>query len=71
MRGMRRLANIAETVTKAMDARADAVADRIVAGQARAEQAIGRFEDYAGTIEQTADEIEAALGQITNLPTPG
>lgn len=68
MRGMQRLANLTETVTKSIDAKADAVADRIVSGQARAEAAISKFGDLATSIEKTADDIEAALGQISNDP---
>lgn len=70
MRGMQRLANLTETLIKSMDADADAMADRITAGHARAQAAIGKFGDFAVSIEKTADEIEAALGQITNSPTP-
>lgn len=66
MRGMQRLANLTASVTQAIDAKADAVADRITAGQARAETAIGKFDGLAASIEKTADEIEAALGQISN-----
>lgn len=66
MRGMRRLAHLTQTVSAAMDAKADAVADRITAGQARAEVAIAKFGEYADGVEATAAEIEAALGQITN-----
>jgi hypothetical protein len=66
MRGMKRLANLTATVAAAMDAKADAVADRITAGQARAEAAIAKFDGFAAGIERTADEIEAALGQLSN-----
>lgn len=71
MRGMKRLANLTETVTRAIDDKADAVADRIVAGQARAEAAIGKFDALATDMEKTADDIEAALGQISNDPAQG
>lgn len=70
MRGMRRLANLTETLQKSIDAKADAVADRIQQAHARGEAAVGQFENYAAEVEKTADEIEAALGQISNLPQP-
>ena len=69
MRGMQRLANITQTVLKDMDAKADAVADRIVAGQERASAVIGKFGSVADAIEATANEVEAALGQFSNDPT--
>lgn len=68
MRGMRRLANLTETLQKSIDAKADAVADRIEKAHARGAAAIGQFEAYAAEVEKTADEIEASLGQISNLP---
>jgi hypothetical protein len=68
MRGMRRLANLTETLQKSIDAKADAVADRIEKAHARGEAAIGQFENYAAEVEKTADEIEASLGQISNHP---
>jgi hypothetical protein len=68
MRGMNRLANLTETLQKSIDAKADAVADRIEKAHARGEAAIGKFEAYAVEVEKTADAIEASLGQISNLP---
>lgn len=69
MRGMQRLAHLTSTAMANMDAQADAVADRIVAGQARAAVVIQKFGALADGIEQTANEVEAALGQISNDPT--
>lgn len=66
MRGMQRLSNVTQTVLKDMDAKADAVADRIVAGQARAAEVIEKFTTVAVGIENTANEVEAALAQFTN-----
>jgi hypothetical protein len=68
MRGMQRLAHLTQTIVADLDKEADAVADHLVAGQDRAKAAIDKFRDYAGSIHQTADEIERALGQITNSP---
>ncbi len=70
MRGMQRLAHLTETLTKSIDQRADAVADRIQKAHDRGTMAIGQFETYAVNVEKTADDIEAALGQISNVPTP-
>lgn len=69
MRGMKRLANLAPTLVADIDAEADKVADELVAKKARAHEAIGKFRGFADAIGQTADEIEAALGQLTNDPT--
>jgi seryl-tRNA synthetase len=69
MRGMQRLAHLTEALTKSIDAKADAVADRIQKAHARGEAAITQFEGYATDVEKTADQIEAALGQISNGPT--
>lgn len=69
MRGMQRLSNVTQTVLKDMDAKADAVADRIVAGQARAAQVIEKFGNVADAIETTANEVESALAQFSNDPT--
>jgi chromosome segregation ATPase len=68
MRGMQRLAHLTENLTKQLDAKADEVADRIERAHERGQAAIGRFSEHATQIEQTADEIEKALGQITNGP---
>lgn len=69
MRGMQRLANLAPTIMKAIDAEADAVADQLVASQDRARAAIGQFRGFADSIRKTAEDVEAALGQLTNDPT--
>lgn len=69
MRGMKRLANLAPSIVASLDAEADKVADELVANQERATAAIGQFRGFATAIGQTADEITAALGQITNDPT--
>jgi hypothetical protein len=71
MRGMKRLANLAPTIVASLDTEADQVADRLVASQERAKQAIGQFRGFAESIENTANEVEAALGQLTNDPTQG
>lgn len=68
MRGMQRLANLTSNLAKEVDAKADAVADRIEKAHARGIAAIGQFESYAASVEQTADEIESQLGQISNVP---
>lgn len=69
MRGMQRLSNVTQTVLKDMDAKADAVADRVIAGQARAAAVIEKFGNVADAIERTADEVESALAQFSNDPT--
>jgi hypothetical protein len=68
MRGMQRLASLTEALTKQIDERADAVADRIQKAHDRGTTAIGKFEGYAAQVEKNADEIEKALGQISNMP---
>jgi hypothetical protein len=70
MRGLARLANLTETIVKQMDDKADAVADRLVAAQARHEATLAKFEDFTSAVEKIADEAEASIGQISNLPPP-
>jgi hypothetical protein len=70
MRGLQRLANLTGTIVKQMDADADAVADRLVAAQARHEGTLSKFKEFTAAVEHAADEAEAALGQISNLPPP-
>jgi len=70
MRGLARLSNLTETLVKEMDAKADAVADRLVAAKARHEATLVKFEDFTAAVEKVADDAEAALGQISNLPPP-
>lgn len=69
MRGMQRLANLAPTIMASLDAKADVVADNLVAQQARAESAIEQYDGLAQSLGKVADEVTAALGQITNDPT--
>lgn len=69
MRGLQRLAHLTQSVVGDMDAKADAVCDRIVAAQSRAVAVIDKFGDMATAIERTASDVEAALGQISNDPT--
>lgn len=70
MRGLQRLANLTGSIVKQMDADADAVADRLVAAQARHEGTLAKFKEFTAAVEHAADEAEAALGQISNLPPP-
>lgn len=69
MRGMQRLANLAPTIMASLDAKADVVADKLVAQQAKAVAAIDQYDGLANSLGQVADTITAALGQITNDPT--
>jgi hypothetical protein len=69
MRGMKRLAFLTQDLVKNMDAEADKVADEIQQAHDRAQAAIGKFRQHGAEIRKVADDIEAALGQITNSPT--
>jgi hypothetical protein len=69
MRGMQRLAFLTQDLVKNMDAEADKVADEIQEAHDRAQAAIGKFRAHGADIRKVADDIEAALGQITNSPT--
>ncbi|MFT4115414.1 hypothetical protein [Bradyrhizobium sp.] len=69
MRGMQRLAFLTQDLVKNMDAEADKVADEIQEAHDRAQAAIGKFRAHGKDIRKVADDIEAALGQITNSPT--
>lgn len=69
MRGMQRLAFLTQDLVKNMDTEADKVADEIQDAHDRAQAAIGKFRAHGADIRKVADDIEAALGQITNSPT--
>lgn len=69
MRGLQRLSNLAPTIMASLDAKADTIADELVAQQKRAESVIEQFGALAGTLGKVADDVQAALGQITNDPT--
>ncbi|MBR0700185.1 hypothetical protein JQ599_09760 [Bradyrhizobium diazoefficiens] len=69
MRGMKRLAFLTQDLVKNMDAEADKVADEIQQAHDRAQGAIDKFRQHGADIRKVADDIEAALGQITNSPT--
>ncbi|MDN3278771.1 hypothetical protein QWJ07_31230 [Frankia sp. RB7] len=69
MRGMKRLAFLTQDLVKNMDAEADQVADEIQSAHDRAQSAIAKFRQHGADIRKVADDIEAALGQITNSPT--
>ncbi|UPJ43943.1 hypothetical protein IVB40_07695 [Bradyrhizobium sp. 40] len=69
MRGMKRLAFLTQDLVKNMDAEADKVADEIQLAHDRAQAAIDKFRQHGADIRKVADDIEAALGQITNSPT--
>lgn len=72
MRGLNRLANLAQTIMEDIDKEANAVADELVAAKQSARETIGHFRDHAGTIRKVADDVKAQLGQISNMPpTPG
>lgn len=72
MRGMQRLAFLTQNAVADMDKKADAIADRIAAAQARGEQVMQQFDDHATSMEKAADDAERALAQITNgNPTSG
>ncbi len=68
MRGMQRLANLAQTITQEIDAEANAAADKLVAAKQNAKSAIGKFHEHAGAIQKVADDVVAQLGQISNMP---
>lgn len=68
MRGMQRLAFLTQNAVSEMDKRADAVADRLTAAQNKSAAVIDKFGAMADSIERSADEAEAALGQISNDP---
>ncbi|MBP1296609.1 hypothetical protein [Bradyrhizobium elkanii] len=70
MRGMQRLAHLTQTAVADMDKKADAIADRIAAAQARGHATMDKFDSYAASIEQAADDAEKALAQLTNSPPP-
>lgn len=69
MRGLQRLANLAPTIMASLDTKADKIADELVSQQARAEGVIDQFGALATTLGKVADDVSAALGQITNDPT--
>lgn len=68
MRGLRRLSDIAERVTKTLDQEADQVAEKFEEAHRRGQQAIGQMRNYATDMERAAEEVEAALGQLSNMP---
>jgi hypothetical protein len=70
MRGLARLSNLTESLVKQMDAKADAVADRLVAAEVRHTAALSKFEEFTAAVETAATQAEAALGQISNMPPP-
>lgn len=69
MRGLQRLANLAPTIMASLDAQADTIADELVKQQGRAEDVIKQFGGLATSLGKVADDVSAALGQITNDPT--
>ncbi len=70
MRGLQRLANLTESLSKSLDAEADEVCDRLEAAQQRGKQVITRFRGYADEVEKKATEVEDVLNQISNSPLP-
>ena len=68
MRGMNRLANLAQTIMDEIDKEADSVADELVAAKQKAKESIGHFREHATAIRKVADDVTAQLGQISNLP---
>ena len=68
MRGMNRLANLAQTIMDEIDREADSVADELVAAKTEAKQTIGHFREHAGQIRKVASNVKAQLGQISNIP---
>jgi hypothetical protein len=68
MRGLNRLANLAQTIMEDIDKEADAVADDLMAAKLEAKATIGHFREHAGAIRKVADDVKAQLGQISNLP---
>lgn len=69
MRGMQRLSFLTQNVMAEMDRKADAVAERLSNAQKRSAAVIDQFGAMADSIERSADEAEAALGQFSNDPT--
>jgi hypothetical protein len=68
MRGMKRLANLTETLMKQIDAEADAAAEELTAAVGDAKTAVGEFRSHAGEVRKVAADIRAQLGQISNIP---
>jgi hypothetical protein len=68
MRGLARLANLAETIMSDIDKEAGDAADELVAAKQEAFQTVGHFRAHAGEIRKVAADVKAQLGQISNMP---
>jgi methyl-accepting chemotaxis protein len=72
MRGLKRLSELTQRMMKDLDSEADAIADEMQAASDRAKGSMRKFRDAAVEIRRTADEVDAELGQISNVfPTGG
>lgn len=68
--GLRRLANLTESLTKKMDARAAQLADRLEKAEGEGDEALGRFETYVGSVEAGVREAKDMINQLSNGAPP-
>ena len=71
MRGVKRLANLAEQLMKQADAEAEVVADELTATHGDVKAAIGEGRAHVAEVKKVAAEVRAQFGTFTNNPTEG
>lgn len=68
MHALLRVAHLTDGVNARLKKRADQIAQRIERAEVRNDESLQRYDNYATELERTADEMDAMLGQISNMP---